>query len=107
MPQRRRGFSVLMVIGSLRIPVAVASLWLISNNAFSQDDTTRVLGPVSVLANADSISRITVITSAVPHFVLNEDKLRSLAVTDIGSAIKYIPGAQLKDYGGIGGIKTV
>jgi vitamin B12 transporter len=43
----------------------------------------------------------------VPHFILDEVILQKLGVTDVGSAFRFIPGVQLKDYGGIGGIKTV
>lgn len=58
-------------------------------------------------SDVDTIHRISVITSSVPHFILDEFILNKLAVADVGSALRFIPGVQLKDYGGIGGIKTV
>ena len=86
---------------------AFLSLWQFSILSFAQPDTSKVLKPVAVWSHNDSIARIAVVTSAVPHFVLNEEKLAALAVTDVGTAMKFIPGVQLKDYGGIGGIRTV
>jgi vitamin B12 transporter len=67
-------------------------------------DTLRT---VEVLSKKDSLLKITVINSSVPHYILNKDKLNELSAKDIGDAIKYIPGTYIKDYGGIGGIKTV
>lgn len=86
---------------------AIASLWLFSFTARSQVDSSKILSTVPVFSGSDSIARISVMQSSVPHFILSEEKLAALAVTDIGSAMKFIPGVQLKDYGGIGGIKTV
>ncbi len=82
-------------------------LWLISINVFSQTDTTRTIHPILITSEKDSVSKISVITSPVPHFVLNAEVLKNLAVRDVGSALRFVPGVQLKDYGGIGGIKTV
>lgn len=82
-------------------------LWQFILPVYAQGDTSRILKPVPVFSVSDSIPRIAVVSSSVPHFTLSEEKLASLAVTDIGSAIKFVPGVQLKDYGGIGGIKTV
>lgn len=67
----------------------------------------KVLDPVPVDAQRDTILRLAVITSPIPHFKLSEHKLDELGVANVGDAMKYIPGMQLRDYGGIGGIKTV
>lgn len=67
-------------------------------------DTLKV---VEVLSKKDSILKLTVINSSVPHYIINKDKLNELSAEDIGDALKYIPGTYIKDYGGIGGIKTV
>lgn len=84
-------------------------LWIVifvSEFGFAQD-TTLLLKPIPVFAKADSILRIAVLTSSVPHFEFSAQKLDELGATDIGQALKYVPGIQLKDYGGIGGIKTI
>jgi hypothetical protein len=65
------------------------------------------LKTVNVIAKKDSILRITIINSNVPHYIINNDKLNELSANDIGDALKYIPGTYIKDYGGIGGLKTV
>jgi vitamin B12 transporter len=86
---------------------AFVVLWQLTFCVWTQEDSARILRPVSIMTEMDSIARISVLSSAIPHFVLTEEKLADLAVNDIGAAMKFIPGAQLKDYGGIGGIKTV
>jgi len=65
------------------------------------------LQTVSVVAKKDSILKLTVINSNVPHYVLDKTKLNELSANDIGDAMKFIPGTYIKDYGGIGGLKTV
>ena len=47
------------------------------------------------------------IYSASPTFILSQERLASLGALDIGEALRYVPGVQLKDYGGVGGLKTV
>ena len=73
----------------------------------AQTDSVRTLHTISVIPVRDSVSRISVIKSSVPYYRLDENKLMDLGIRDVGDAIKYVPGVQLKDYGGIGGIKTV
>lgn len=70
-------------------------------------DTSKTLKPVPVFAKADSILRIAVITSSIPHFEINSAKTDELGATDVGDALKFMPGVQMRDYGGIGGIKTI
>ena len=38
---------------------------------------------------------------------MSKNKLNELCAQDIGGALKFIPGTYIKDYGGIGGLKTV
>lgn len=83
------------VLGLLFTSVAVAQ------------DTSKTLDPVPVFALKDLDVRLAVMTSTVPHFRLNPGKLDELGVVDVGEALKYVPGAQIRDYGGIGGIKTI
>ncbi len=70
-------------------------------------DSTKTLKEIPVFAKRDTVLRIAVIISPVPHFKFNADKIDELGATDVGEALKYVPGIQLRDYGGIGGIKTV
>lgn len=73
-------------------------------NTYSQTDTLKV---VEIHSKKDSILKITVINSNVPYYILTKDKLNELASEDIGDALKFIPGTYIKDYGGIGGLKTI
>lgn len=45
--------------------------------------------------------------STAPRFNLDEKQFNRLGVTDISDAIHRIPGVNLRDYGGLGGLKTV
>ena len=47
-----------------------------------------------------------------PHYLtpsqtLKGDMLQSLSATSVADALKYFAGVQIKDYGGLGGLKTV
>ncbi len=43
----------------------------------------------------------------VPVQVLGGEELRRLSVHSVADAVRYFSGVQIKDYGGIGGLKTV
>lgn len=107
MPQRCKATIFMARNNFEKFLCGFASLWLCNFITLSQDDSTRMFSPISVFAEVDSITRISIVSLSVPDYLLNEERLKNLAVTDIGSALKIIPGVQLKDYGGIGGIKTV
>ncbi|MGV6862064.1 MAG: TonB-dependent receptor plug domain-containing protein [Putridiphycobacter sp.] len=76
-------------------------------SAQSQTVLGDTLKPVQVILENDSILKLTVIHSNVPHYVLNQDKLNQLGSNDMGDALKFIPGTYIKDYGGIAGLKTI
>ena len=63
-------------------------------------DTTHTLREVVVTARrpADDI---------IPAQVLSGDELRRLNSNSVADALRYFSGVQVKDYGGVGGIKTV
>lgn len=46
-------------------------------------------------------------TSAAPLFNIGADKINRFSITDVGNAVKRLPGVNLRDYGGAGGLKTV
>ena len=80
----------------------------ISFSGLSQIDSTskNSLPVVSVMAEY-SRQHISDLTSAAPRFIINENKIKQLGSVDVGEAMKYVPGVQMRDYGGIGGIKTI
>ena len=43
----------------------------------------------------------------VPVQMLSGEKLRSLGTHSIADAIRYFSGVQIKDFGGIGGLKSI
>jgi outer membrane cobalamin receptor len=63
----------------------------------------RELDEVIVSASKDRVS----IISPVPMQSLTGERLQSLSSFSVADAIRYFSGVQLKDYGGVGGLKTV
>ncbi len=47
------------------------------------------------------------LTASVPTQSLTHEQMARLGASDIGDALKHFAGVQVKDYGGIGGLKTV
>lgn len=47
------------------------------------------------------------IISTAPLFRLDDEKMRTLGVTDLTDALHRMPGLNIRDYGGAGGMKTV
>jgi len=67
-------------------------------------DTVKIhqLNPVEVKATYFSGNR-----STSPLQVLQEDKLQQINSLQVADAVKFFSGVQVKDYGGIGGLKTI
>ena len=65
--------------------------------------------PDSLLAPARVSVRRAVLPErlAVPHHTLDSTALLRRGVTDTGDAMRRLPGVNLRDYGGAGGLKTV
>ena len=57
---------------------------------------------------ADSVDYVLAeVTVAGPAQVLSGDELQRLNSNSVADALRYFAGVQVKDYGGVGGIKTV
>lgn len=83
----------------LHICVALASIAATAGAQTSRLDSVQTLGDVSVVG-------------VKPHYLtpsqtLRGDMLRNLSATSVADALKYFSGVQIKDYGGLGGLKTV
>lgn len=83
----------------LHICVALASIAATAGAQTSRLDSVQTLGDVSVVG-------------VKPHYLtpsqtMRGDMLRSLSATSVADALKYFSGVQIKDYGGLGGLKTV
>lgn len=66
-------------------------------------DTARQLREVEVVTHRLSKE----VKSTAPLYRLSAERMKTLGVTDIADALHRIPGVNLKDYGGAGGLKTV
>lgn len=83
----------------LHICVVLASIAATAGAQTSRLDSVQTLGDVSVVG-------------VKPHYLtpsqtLRGDMLRNLSATSVADALKYFSGVQIKDYGGLGGLKTV
>ncbi|MDR2057037.1 MAG: TonB-dependent receptor [Dysgonamonadaceae bacterium] len=69
--------------------------------AFAQSklDSTQILNEVVVLGDR--------YREVIPSQRLSGEKLEALSSFSVADAIRYFSGVQIKDYGGIGGLKTV
>jgi outer membrane cobalamin receptor len=65
-------------------------------------DTTKMTHLDSVVVTADRIAK-----EVTPVQTLSGAALKNLSVLSVADAIRYFSGVQVKDYGGIGGLKTV
>lgn len=70
---------------------------------------TDTLTPATTLDTLTITSRRTAteITASAPTFTLDARQMTSQGVTDIADALHRLPGINLRDYGGAGGMKTV
>ncbi len=81
-------------------------LWSAPTASFSQDttsDNSRNLPNLEVLSQKEEKS----ISASVPFHQITSEKILQTGITDIADAIKRLPGVNLRDYGGAGGLKTV
>jgi len=66
-------------------------------------DSTKLLKSVIVSAN----KKPTGFTTAVPVQLLNHETLEEINAESIADAAEYFSGVLIKDYGGVGGLKTI
>lgn len=68
-------------------------------------DTTRVYSLPEVAVSETYRTRE--VRTTTPTQVMSQDKMRSLNALQVSDAVKHFAGVTVKDYGGIGGLKTV
>ncbi len=68
----------------------------------SRDSVSRSLDIEKVVISAQRIN-----SEVIPVQSLSGEELKGLSSHSIADAMRYFSGAQIKDYGGIGGLKTV
>ncbi len=84
---------------------AIAMLGVVARSAFATgetQDSVRVHHIQEVVVTSRLISRET-----IPSQTLGGEELKKLNSLSVADALRYFSGLQLKDYGGVGGIKTV
>lgn len=69
-----------------------------SSGAKEENDTARVLKELEVTAMRKPLATVQ---------TLSGPELQALSSTSIADALKYFAGVQIKDYGGLGGLKTI
>lgn len=47
------------------------------------------------------------IRATAPRYILTEEQLEQLNAFQLSDAVKHLPGVTIRDYGGIGGLKTI
>lgn len=84
--------------------VAVSAIKSEAAIVYEKPDTLSTpLGNVEVTAYRSEKD----MTASAPTHSLSADEILSAGVTDIGDAMRRMPGVNLRDYGGSGGMKTV
>ncbi|HEY8896318.1 MAG TPA: TonB-dependent receptor plug domain-containing protein [Niastella sp.] len=66
-------------------------------------DSAKVLHKVTV----SGLKKKSTFTAATPLQTLNSETLQQINAPSVGDAARYFSGVQVKDYGGVGGLKTV
>lgn len=69
----------------------------------NSDTTAHVIDDVTVTGRRIAGSILT----SVPVQSLSHEQMTAMGANDIGDALKHFAGVQVRDYGGIGGLKTV
>ncbi len=73
-------------------------------NSFSEQKVRRDTLP-EVTVNARKKNQT--LTSSTPFHKIDAERIKTGGITDISDAIRRLPGVNLRDYGGAGGLKTV
>ena len=84
---------------------AIAMLGVVAGSVFANvetQDSVQVHHIQEVVVTSRLISRET-----IPSQTLGGEELKKLNSLSVADALRYFSGLQLKDYGGVGGIKTV
>ncbi|MGV8093520.1 MAG: TonB-dependent receptor [Mangrovibacterium sp.] len=87
----------------MKVIWGVSVLLLLINSVYSQNslDTTKVYTIDSVVVTARPFNRV------IPAQSLAGKELETLSSHNVADALRYFAGIQVKDYGGLGGLKTI
>lgn len=86
---------LILAIGLLSV---LPALW-------AQPDTVSIMREVDI--EEVQVARSRIQKEVIPVQLLEGQQLKRLSVHSVADAVRYFSGVQIKDYGGIGGLKTV
>ncbi len=96
------------VRGSISLPLAMLLLFCMPLCAQATTDTTAVAATYELdMAVATASRQRFRADLPVPAQILSGKELERFSSLSVADAIRYFSGVQLKDYGGVGGLKTV
>lgn len=87
-----------------KTPCIFAMVFLLKNSALAQKDTIYTTPPVLVEADK-SIEKAA--SSLAPITLISQEELEQTGAWQISDALSFAPGMFIKNYGGLGGLKTV
>ena len=92
-----------------RVFATVSTLILTASAAlaYSQGDRTVDAADCVTVVGLDTLQVVSRRLPLATSQSLHGAELQSLSSTSIADALKYFAGVQIKDYGGLGGLKTV
>ena len=89
-----------------RLAVAALLLCCMAAHAFAQHTAPGSLDSIQQVGEVIVWAKPTY-REVIPSHVMKGEQLERLSTHSIADALRYFAGVQLKDYGGVGGIKTV
>ncbi len=90
-----------MLLCKKRIVVIFVTVTMVTASASSQSKLDSLLQLPEVVVTADYVKEV------IPGQKLSGKELKKLTSLSVADAIRYFSGVQIKDYGGLGGLKTV
>lgn len=81
----------------------VGSVFALPTYATENDSTAVWLDEFEVLS--DRVRKEVI--GSTPNFSISEERIKTMGITDISDALHRLPGINIRDYGGAGGMKTV
>ena len=91
------------MVHASRLPVAVALAFYSCTCMFAQQGKLDSMQHVAEVVVTQQLTY----REVIPHQSLKGEALQRLSSLSVADALRYFSGVQLKDYGGVGGLKTV
>lgn len=104
MEKKRLLFIAVMSVLTLMVKAQDSNAGSVGNNKQAGiADTVHTINNVTVTGHHIPSS----ILSSAPVQSLTHEQMQKMGINDVGDALKHFAGVQVKDYGGVGGLKTV